>query len=207
MAFFPPKVGRWQSVDQWAMERGVFMRSKLGIVTDGFQPVGPLKLDGKITSEAWNNCKVLTLRVLFRNRFAEFLDAIEQLGEQRDVEFVVWDAARPLERQLVLYRRGREPEIDKAKQVTWTIASNHLSGAAIDVATRAKTTRGISFSLPKWWVSDCLPLAASFGLESLYLRAGKDQPHIEVPAKEQGDEVRQMQAELKDEFATFRLPK
>lgn len=194
----------YTTIDEWAASRGRQIRAYFGFANDPFAPNDPNIPPKLVPGAAWNNTKVLTLQLDFRERFAAFLDVVEQLGASRDVEFIVWDAGRTLERHLNLYKRGRVPSLDTKKQVTWTIASNHLWGCAIDLALRGKTlsatNKAVSFDLPKWYERDVLPLARPFGLDSLYLKVGKDLPHFEVPVREQPESVRAWAKGLKADF-------
>lgn len=185
----------------WAAKRGPELRKRFGLIADPFRPEGKHG-PGEVIVEVWNNVKVQTLRYDLRERFLEFLERVTEVGHERGFRPLLWDAARTLERQVELYARGRVPGHGKRK-VTWTIASNHLFGGAIDVAADrdfGTETGEIAFKLPRWWRRDGLPLAKECGLRSLYLATGKDPPHIEVRPADRPPELRSLLAKLRREF-------
>lgn len=179
----------------WAASRGSAIRSLFGVGRDTLRPEGSTK-STSMPEAAWNEAKLRTLAAAFRSRFEVFLEDLDALGDERGVNFIVWDAARSLDRQVELYGRGR---LDKGTVVTRTIASNHLWGCAIDLCVRSPSGHPL-FDLPKWWYADALPLAAKHGLRSLWLALGIDPPHVEVPPNEQPPRIVEVKRELVADF-------
>lgn len=179
----------------WGDFHGMRVRAAFGIERDSLRPEGATKSTA-LPEAAWNAAKVQTLAPAFRDRFTAFLADLDAMGNERGVDFIVWDGARSLERQVELYGRGR---LDKGTVVTKTIASNHLWGTAIDVCVRSPAGHPI-FVLPRWWQKDALPLAAKHGLRSLLLALGLDPPHIEVPPADQPAAILAFKAALVADF-------
>lgn len=179
----------------WGADRGQVLRDMLGVQIDLLRPDGEAK-PTSMTEAEWNAAKIGTLMPAYRGRFEGLLDELDDLGNERGVDFMTWDATRSLERQVDLYGRGR---LDKGDKVTFTIASNHLWALAIDTCQRSPSGQPI-FKLPSWWEKDALLLAAKHGLESLFLATGKDPPHIQVPAAEQPSNILEIKRALIKDF-------
>ena len=119
----------------------------------------------------------------------------QRVARSHGVEFLIWDAARSLERQHALYRQGR---VEPGQVVTLTIASNHLWGTAIDLTIRRGS--GPSWDFPRWYHDEVLPLARRHRLDSLRLRFGIDPPHFEVPREELPPSITSAANLLKQDF-------
>ncbi|MEK6884878.1 MAG: hypothetical protein AABY22_34925 [Nanoarchaeota archaeon] len=182
----------------WAARVGPELRADLGVMADPLRPAGAIG-PGTMFVPEWNRIKLLTLRPDLRGRFAEFLARV-----CRPAFFpMAWDAARTLERQTVLYARGRAGPERRLPRVTWTIASNHLWASAIDVIADGDTMTPEgepTFALPRWWAREALPLAAKCGLRSLYLATGKDAPHLECRPADRHPRERAWARRLRREF-------
>ena len=180
---------------EWAADRGRQIRETFGIGWDDLRPAGNLRPQD-FSADEWNRRKILTLAPAYQSRFTAFFAAAQAIARRHGREYIIWDAARPLERQLELYGRGRtEPGLI----VTDTIASRHLYGLAIDLAMRSPSG-GYDSELPPWHQTEVLPLAAQYGLVSLLLTAGIDPPHIEVPESEWPASVAQAVAQVRNDF-------
>ena len=183
------------AADTWAASRDETIRQAFGLGVDLLRPAGVIA-PAALPDVEWNARKIATLAPMFRERFVHFLDLTEQKGAEHGVDFIVWEGVRSIARQLKLYRQGRTTP---GKIVTKTIASNHLFGCAIDLCARSLKGQPV-FALPPWYTSEVLPLAKVCGLESLYLRAGIDKPHIELARKDRPALIAQFVEELKASF-------
>ena len=186
---------RCASLTAWAADRGAAIREQFGIGLDILRPEGTARLRGWPADE-WNEQKIKILTIDLRPHVAKFMAAAQKVAAKHGAVYVIWDAARSLERQLDLYRHGRT---DKGAIVTHAIASRHLWGRAVDLILRARTGQPI-FDLPPWHIRETLPLAAKHGLSSLYLTAGIDPPHVEAPL---GAAEREAARLLKADFAVM----
>ena len=197
---FTLKSNPYSSVDAWAADRGQQLRDYFGIARDDLRPDGVGK-PAQMSDVEWNNRKILTLAPVFRERFVEFMFAVESVAGARGIDMIIWDAVRSLERQLVLYKRGRVPVADKSKQVTKIIISRrgHIFGLAVDLCVRSAAGQPI-FDLPKWYVADILPLAKPYGLESLFLTKKLDRPHIQLPLQDAPPDCRSAAEQILADF-------
>lgn len=135
--------------------------------------------------DRWNATKIASLQPQYQDRFRGFMAAAQAVARRYGATLMIWEGFRPLERQRDLFARGRAPGQEGEQRVTYTIASStgHIWGLAIDLVLR-EPDGDPSWDMPRWYKTEVLPLAARFNLESLYLKTGKDPPHIEVPRSE-----------------------
>lgn len=184
----------YDSIVGWARDRGEQIRRAFRVPLDRLKPLGETGITGMRTS-AWNASKLALTNGKFRLRFSRFTSAANAIARGHGVELLIWESARPLERQAALYAIGRT---GPGSPVTYTINSRHLYGLAIDFVVRSGND--ISFELPRWYVEEVLPLAGTYGLSSLYLREGIDKGHIEVPPAEIPPVVASAGEQLKADF-------
>ena len=186
----------YRTLEEWAKDRANQLRAAFHVKTDALRPEGT-RGPKELSVSAWNQAKLNTLAPAFRGRFSGFLSAAQAVARRYGYEYIIWDAARSLERQVELYKHGRTVPGDI---VTQTVGgSRHLYGIAIDLAIKA-ASGSVSFDLPYWHKSEVLPLARKYRLRSLLLEAGMDPPHIEVPPEDLPESVQQAIAQLKSDF-------
>lgn len=114
-----------------------------------------------------------------------------ELCKQAKLDVLITETARSKARQFWLYCKGRvvtpameikylgydDPSIASdpgAKQVTWTLASKHLEGKAIDFCF---LKNGKAVWEGQW--DKAYDIAETVGLVSLYRKTGVDRPHLE----------------------------
>lgn len=178
----------YQTVEEWAADRGRQIRAAFGVVPDALRPEGSIA-PSAMNADEWNRRKIETLSPAVRPRFTAFLAAAQAVARRNGAELIIWDASRTLERQVELYKRGRTVP---GTVVTYAIATvtGHIWGMAVDLIFRTPAGQP-SFEwpagtgkYPRWYYSEVLPLASTHRLESLYRKVGKDPPHIQVPTEE-----------------------
>ena len=170
----------YRSVDEWANDRGAQIARAFGLRPDPLSPAGEIG-PASMSADAWNRRKIGTLAGPYQSRFTAFTAAVQRVARSHGAELIIWDGQRPLARQLDLFRRGREG--DGGAMVTYTMASNHILGLAADYVIRTSAGQP-DWDLPRWWKTECLPLATGYGLESLFIEKGIDPPHVQVPEAE-----------------------
>ena len=188
----------YKSVEEWGASRGNQVRAAFGIPFDSLKPEGAILYHG-ISLDDWNNRKLATLQSNYRIRFENLVRDARRIAQQHNSDLMIWEGSRSLERQVFLYKQGRVPGYgEQGHPVTWTISKGgHLYGMAIDLVIYKN---GPSWDFPNWYKTEILPLAKKHGLDSLYLRAGKDTPHIEVPQSEWPPIVAQASELIKKDF-------
>lgn len=181
--------------DDWAREWGDRIRDRFNIGDPWLRPEGDVG-PAAMTDLMWNNGKAAEVAPAFQPHFRAFLAAVDSVSAAHGTDLIAWYGVRRLETQLEKYRQGRTTP---GKIVTKTIASLHLFGMAVDLCVR--TSKGQpSFTLPGWYRTEILPLAAAHGLRSLFLAKGIDLPHIEVPPADRPASVVATMRELKETF-------
>lgn len=184
------------TADQWAADWESRILDRLKMPPDQFRPAGSMKPSLFASNDSWNATRIATsLHPDWRDEFATFTLAVEEQCEPRGWEMMLWWGRRPVTEQLCIYRQGRTMP---GKIVTKTFVGNHPFGLAADWA-RWVNGQPV-FKLPSFWARDVLPLAAECGLSSLYLTAGFDLPHIEVPKKYHPEWVSQFSDEMRRSF-------
>lgn len=192
----------YRSLGEWAADRGVQIRQAFGLAPDPLRPYtrsGPKP--SEMSADEWNARKIATLAPIARPRFAAFLVAAQRVARAHGTELLIWWAVRPLESQTALYQQGRTTPGDI---VTRTIASNHLWGLAVDLTFRSPSGEVLfrgpgGTGYPPWYYREVLPLAATHGLQSLYLARAVDAPHIEM-VEGAGERVASASRQLQADF-------
>lgn len=172
----------YSSVESWAADRGQQIRDAFGVQKDTLRPEGSIS-SKTMSADEWNERKIQTLNAQYQPRFRAFMAEAQKIARSKGKELMIWDAARTLERQIELYKRGRT---QPGTIVTYAIATStgHIWGLAIDLTFRDAAGNPTFEELPAWYVKEVLPLAKKHGLESLYLKKGIDKPHIQVATAE-----------------------
>lgn len=178
----------YETVEEWAADRGQQLRDAFGVSPDPLKPEGSIK-SSSMSADEWNRRKINTLVPAAQPRFRAFLSDVQAVARRHGAEIIIWDAARTLERQVDLYKRGRTVP---GSIVTYAIATvtGHIWGLAVDLIFRTPAGEPSwgwppgSQRTPRWYYDEVLPLAAKHKLESLYLKVGKDPPHIQMPTSE-----------------------
>lgn len=199
-SFLLSRVSGFRDLASWADARGQEIAAFFAVKPDDLRPNGQIGPEG-ISADAWNRTKLAALHPRFRRRFQRFLAAAQAVAARNGREILIWEGTRALSRQLDLYRQGRE---HGGEIVTWTITSWHLFGMAVDLMIRAPGAGPSWGHRPAWYVQEVLPLAANFGLESLYLTKGKDPPHVQAPEGAFPANVAQAKVAVAAEFQTQR---
>lgn len=193
----------YDSLEAWAKDRGDQIRAAFGLVADALRPYtpsGPRMRD--MSADEWNRRKITTLAPEARPKFTAFMADAQRVARSHGTELAIWWAVRPLEKQTELYQQGRTVPGDV---VTYTIASNHLWGMAVDLVFRSPAGEPLfngppgASGYPRWYYRELLPLAAKHGLRSLYLAREIDAPHIELVAGV-GAKVASAARQIKDDF-------
>lgn len=185
----------YRSLADWAADRGRQIRAAFGVQILDMKPEGRTKLSD-LTPDAWNRAKLSELNPAFRQNFIDFFEHASSVAAGHGKTLIIWYAARSLEKQVQLYAQGRT---EPGNVVTYAVGnSNHLYGLAIDLAFWSPS--GPDWDYPAWYVREILPLAAQHGLQSLYLKADFDKPHIEVPKAALPDAVKVAQRQVQNDF-------
>jgi len=139
-----------------------------------------------------SSCDINFLDPVFRPKVRRFL----QLCKEAKIDLCVVEAKRSLSRQCYLYGKGRwlgkgwekkylgydDPNIScepKAAQVTWTMASAHLSGNAIDIVPLKGEKAWWTAPMDVW--NAIYDIAENCGIQSLWRKSTIDKPHLQLP--------------------------
>ena len=125
----------YRDITDWAADRGKQIRDAFGIPIDMLRPVAesrPGTRPQDYSADDWNRRKLSTLTPSFRPRFVRFVSEAQAIARANGRELLVWQAARPLEKQVGYVQSGSSQ----------TISSRHLFGLAVDLALRHPTTGG-----------------------------------------------------------------